>query len=112
MNEIILKQNGDICIFGMRVGRWERQDIWKENGGKYDRSGNRLVECFYHAWFINGKASLHNYTRRELKAYVMDNFKELVKYYHSMSDKAAEIAIRHAKDDNKAAKFYNGSCHA
>lgn len=74
--QVSIKQNGKITLFGNWVGNWGYEDIWASYG-KRDRSGNRLVKCFWHAYLINGE-HLFFYTRNELKKAVENRWSQLV----------------------------------
>lgn len=70
MAKITLKKDGTIevkrGVFVPRIiGNWWKQDVWKENGGRRDKSGNKLVPAIYHAKMRND-LELIGYTRQEL----------------------------------------------
>ena len=110
-NDIHMSTDGSILIHQCMVGRYVKQDVWKENGGRTDKNGVGIVPFFYHGFFITGEASLNNYSRKDLKHYVTEHWQELLKAYHSMGDKEAEERIAQAKKDNKTLKFRYGYCH-
>lgn len=66
MRKITFCKDGTIEAGGSRVGTWHYVDVWQENGGKYDKSGNRLVRCFWKACLRDGK-ELTQYTQKELR---------------------------------------------
>ena len=70
MAQITLKKDHSIEFnqgaFAPRIiGEWMKEDVWAKNGGKYDKSGNKLVHYLWHATLRNG-AKLYQYTRDEL----------------------------------------------
>lgn len=78
MAKVTLKKDGTIEFkqgaFAPRsIGRWEHEDIWKQNGGRRDKSGNLLVHHIYRAKLRNG-LELTEYNRNEL-------VKVIKKYY-------------------------------
>lgn len=73
---ISFKQDGKITLFGNWIGNWSYEDIWASYG-KYDKSGNRLAKCFYHAYLINGE-HIFLYTRNELKEAIANRWSQLV----------------------------------
>lgn len=48
------------------IGEWMKEDVWAENGGRRDKSGNKLVHYLWHATLRNG-TQLKCYTREELE---------------------------------------------
>ena len=70
MARVTLKKDGTIEFklgaFAPRsIGRWEHEDVWKQNGGRRDKSGNKLVHHIYRAKLRNG-LELIEYTRSKL----------------------------------------------
>ena len=70
MAKVTLKKDGTIELkrgaFAPRIiGEWMKQDVWNENGGRYDESGNKLVHIIYHATLRKG-TWLQAFTRNEL----------------------------------------------
>lgn len=70
MAQITLKNDHTIELkkgaFSPRIiGEWRKEDVWAENGGKRDRSGNKLVHFMYYAILRNG-LELQDYTRKDL----------------------------------------------
>ena len=61
-------KNGDLLHGSIKIGTWEKEDIWAKQG-KYDRSGNRLVPFFY--WItLNGmtkRKQIPYYSRQEVR---------------------------------------------
>lgn len=55
------------------IGEWRKEDIWAQNGGKRDKSGNKLVHFIYYAILRRG-LELQEYTRTDL-------VKTIKKYY-------------------------------
>lgn len=71
MAKVTLKQNGDIEVkagaFCPRVvGTWHYKDVWAENGGRRDKSGNLLVRGYWVANLKGYDATLVEYTRKDL----------------------------------------------
>ena len=67
MARVTLKKDGTIEFkqgaFAPRsIGRWEHEDVWKQNGGRRDKSGNLLVRHIYRAKLHNG-LELTEYSR-------------------------------------------------
>ena len=48
------------------IGEWMKEDVWAENGGRRDKSGNKLVHYLWHATLRRG-TQLIGYTRDELE---------------------------------------------
>ena len=71
-----LKQDGKITLLGVCVGNWGYEDIHALQG-KYDKSGNRLAKCFWHAYLINGE-HLFDYTRKDLKQAIGNRWSQLL----------------------------------
>ena len=70
MAKVTLKQNGNIEVkagaFCPRtVGTWHYVDVWAENGGRRDKSGNLLVRAYWKANLKDGR-ELIAYSRKEL----------------------------------------------
>lgn len=68
--KVTLKQNGNIEVkagaFCPRtVGTWQYVDVLAENGGRRDKSGNKLVRGYWKACLKKG-GDLTAYTRKEL----------------------------------------------
>ena len=71
MAKVTLKQNGNIevkagALAPMIIGTWRYVDVWAENGGSRDKSGNKLVRGYWKASFKNGQNMPIAYTRKEL----------------------------------------------
>lgn len=45
--ELHFKRNGEILHGNIKVGIYKKEDVWKEHGGRRDRSGNLLVHYIY-----------------------------------------------------------------
>lgn len=88
--------DGRITIDKCMVGRYVRHDVWAENGSRHDKDGNLIVPLIYHAYFITGKSLQYAYSRQEIKEWASSHLHELLRAYHSMSDKDAEAAIKTA----------------
>ena len=79
MAKVTLKQNGNIevkagALAPMIIGTWRYVDVWAENGGSRDKSGNKLVRGYWEASFKNGQHLPLAYTRKEL----VDNIKSYI----------------------------------
>ena len=48
------------------IGEWMKEDVWAKNGGRRDKSGNKLVHYLWHATLRNG-AKLWQYNREDLE---------------------------------------------
>lgn len=69
--DIHFARNGDLLYHTTKIGTWRKQDIWKEYGGKYDRSGNRLVPYLY--WITIPSHSAEEipfYSRAEVREFL------------------------------------------
>ena len=75
MSIIRLCKNGDIKYFGVKIGEWEKIDVWKENNGRYNLSGCRLVHYFYNAYFIDGTNVTMVYKRGEITDFITNGTK-------------------------------------
>lgn len=78
MAKITLKKDHSIEFkqgaFAPRIiGEWMKEDVWAENGGKYDKSGNKLVHYIWHAILRRGT---------QLQAYTRDDLKKVIKQYY------------------------------
>lgn len=71
--QVQFKQNGNIEVSGKAIGTWHHRDIWAENGGSHDRSGNKLV---HHIWEgkLNDGRILTEYTREDLRKEVSKSY--------------------------------------
>lgn len=58
-------KNGEILCGIAKVGTWRKRNIWKENGGRRDKSGQKLVPVIYEA-HLNDGTNLCEYSRKEL----------------------------------------------
>ena len=56
-------KNGEILCGVAKVGTWNKRDIWKENGGRRNRSGCLLVHYFWEATLNDGRGFIA-YTRK------------------------------------------------
>ena len=70
MAKITLKRDNSIELkqgaFAPRIiGKWKKKDVWAENGGKRDKSGNKLVHYIWCATLRRG-IQVEAYTREEL----------------------------------------------
>lgn len=75
MAKVTLKQNGNIEVKAgafapMIIGTWHYVDLWAENGGSRDKSGNKTVRGYWKASFKNGQNMPIAYTRKELVDYI------------------------------------------
>lgn len=78
MAKITLKKDHSIELrkgaFAPRiVGVWMKEDVWAKNGGKHDKSGNKLVHYLWHATLRRGT---------QLKAYTRDELIGCIKMYY------------------------------
>lgn len=55
------------------IGEWKKEDVYAENGGKHDKSGNKLVHYLWHATLRRGT---------QLKAYTRDELIDNIKMYY------------------------------
>ena len=55
------------------IGEWTKENVWAENGGKHDKSGNKLVHYLWHATLRRGT---------QLKAYTRDELIDNIKMYY------------------------------
>jgi hypothetical protein len=78
MAKVTLKQNGNIevkagALAPMIIGTWHYVDLWAENGGSRDKSGNKLVRAYWEATLKKGWPFLIAYTRKELVDIIKNN---------------------------------------
>lgn len=66
MVKITLKQDGTIEAGGASVGTWHYVDVWAENGGRRDKSGNLTVRGYWTANLKNNDGLLIEYKRKDL----------------------------------------------
>ena len=59
-------KNGNIECGTLAAGTWHKQDVWAENGGTHDRSGNRLVHYLWIARLADGSEVI-DYSREQLR---------------------------------------------
>lgn len=62
--QITLKKDGTI-LMKKTIGTWKCTNVWKERGGRHDRSGNLLVHYIWEAELDNG-CVITEYSRKEL----------------------------------------------
>ena len=89
--KITFKQNGKIELCGYWIGVWSYEDVWASRG-KYDKSGNHLVKCFWHSYLINGE-HIYDYTRKELKEAIGNRWRILIDIARKTSDEQKEYII-------------------
>lgn len=92
---VTFKRNGNITLDGNRVGVWSYEDVWASNG-KYDKSGNRLVKGFWHAYLIDGK-HLMCYQKFEIAQYVQNRWQEFYKIKRTLTTEQQQLNINNAK---------------
>lgn len=69
--DVTLKADGSVVIESS-VGTWKSTDIWKEQGGRRDKSGNKSVHFTWEANLDIEEANLFEYSRDELKAAILN----------------------------------------
>lgn len=69
--DVTLKGNGQVVIESS-VGTWKSTNIWKEQGGRRDKSGNKSVHFTWEANLDIEEANLFEYSRDELKAAILN----------------------------------------
>lgn len=77
--KVTLKKNGTIeAIIGAfcprTVGTWHYTNVWVENAGRRDKSGNKLVRGIWSAK-LKGREEIQAYTRQELIQFIKDKIK-------------------------------------
>lgn len=70
---IHLSKNGDILYGSTKIGTYEKDDLWKKQGGTRDRSGNKTVPFLYYVTIDamptdRGKRIF--YSRKEIKEWL------------------------------------------
>ena len=95
ITSVSFKKDGKITIFGNWVGNWSCEDVWKSYG-KTDKSGNKLVKCFYHAYLINGE-HIYLYTRNELKEAIDNRWYQLSEIAGQTNDEQKQICINNVE---------------
>ena len=60
-------KNGNIECGTTVAGTWCKQDVWAENGGTHDRSGNKLVHYLWIARLADG-SEIIEYSREQLRS--------------------------------------------
>ncbi len=93
--KITFKQNGRIELFGNWIGVWSYEDVWASYG-KYDKSGNRLTKCFWHAYLINGE-HIFLYTRNELKEAISNRWSKLLDIALNTTDEQKQDGINNVE---------------
>ena len=72
-------QNGDLLHGSIKIGTWEKEDVWAKNGGRhYDKSGNRLVPFIYWVTIISkdfcntahAQVPIPYYSRKEVREHL------------------------------------------
>lgn len=92
---VTFKKNGNIEILGTKVGVWEYENVW-ENQGKKDKCGNHLVRGLWHAYTIDGQ-KITDYTRNEVKKTILMLGNGLMKAARIMSDEQKQTNINNAE---------------
>lgn len=74
--KVTLKKNGIIevkrgAFIARAIGTWHHTDVWKENGGSRDKSGNKLVKSIWSATLRHGR-QIEAYSREDLIKIIID----------------------------------------
>ena len=89
------KRNGEILAGGILVGIWWYQNIWEEQGGRRDASGNLTVKGLWHYADITGQ---HNwgYKKADLTGYLLRDWEKLMKAHRELTEEQKWININNA----------------